>query len=378
MTIDYTVSNLHASGETKTKKQVQLHRISFAEGHTYELLNIGLAMTKIVSSSLPKRNLVLELATWQDYLLNPAYVGCVVGPICNRLSHSQTNFMGQHIDLSDYREENGPHLLHSGSAGWSTNLFSFKGSKQTSDSLKISFELEKDLQVGDSKFRQILKADFTFYPSKVSIRLKARSNPSFPFNLTYHTYFDHRAFSNQTPVFLRPGSYDFLRLSPEGIPLGELDSLVEASFLSKAGIPLSSEGFSQQRSFFPDSKGVDHFFLANPLSEADGMHTQGQLITQDGRKVLEVLSNSPGSQIYTGNFIAGTPLKNGPAEDRQGVCIEPHFWVNYPNSFGEVFTPTPSSGAQKADRTPLDSSFDQYSGTQFFENDHQILYILAT
>jgi aldose 1-epimerase len=49
--------------------------------------------------------------------------------------------------------------------------------------------------------------------------------------------------------------------------------------------------------------------------------------------VLELFTNQPGLQVYSGNFLDGTTAGKGGRLYRQSdaICLEPHAWPNTPN-----------------------------------------------
>jgi aldose 1-epimerase len=57
-------------------------------------------------------------------------------------------------------------------------------------------------------------------------------------------------------------------------------------------------------------------------------------------RVMEVLSNQPGVQFYTGNFLDGTAVGKGGTIYRQGdgLCFEPQVFPDTPNhpAFGSA------------------------------------------
>jgi aldose 1-epimerase len=49
--------------------------------------------------------------------------------------------------------------------------------------------------------------------------------------------------------------------------------------------------------------------------------------------VLELFTNQPGLQVYSGNFLDGTTAGKGGRLYRQSdaICLEPHAWPDTPN-----------------------------------------------
>ena len=76
--------------------------------------------------------------------------------------------------------------------------------------------------------------------------------------------------------------------------------------------------------------GYDHNFVLDP---AQGLRRCARLTGDRSGIVMEVWTEKPGVQLYTGNFLDGTvPGKGGAVhQPRQAVCLETQFFPDSPN-----------------------------------------------
>jgi aldose 1-epimerase len=131
------------------------------------------------------------------------------------------------------------------------------------------------------------------------------------------------------------------------IPTGELKSVADTDldFVTRA-VDLKTK-----LAALPD--GIDHNFVVAPCgpdsmqvaSQPGGMMMAGSCVPVatlyepiSGRG-LELFSNAPGLQVYTGNFLAGVPGKHGqPYCKHQSVCLESQ---TFPDSVHHSHFPSP-------------------------------------
>jgi aldose 1-epimerase len=131
------------------------------------------------------------------------------------------------------------------------------------------------------------------------------------------------------------------------IPLGELSSVDGSPFdftkLKTIGKDIEYNHIQLER-----GGGYDHCWVLN--EQNIGLRTAAILFDPVSGRQMEVLTDEPGIQFYSGNFLDGTlPMKNSDLfyENRSGLCLETQHYPNSPNepSFpsvelnpGEIFS----------------------------------------
>ncbi|MFA0372746.1 galactose-1-epimerase, partial [Vibrio sp. 10N.222.54.F6] len=99
----------------------------------------------------------------------------------------------------------------------------------------------------------------------------------------------------------------YLPTNAVGIPLGNLKAVKSTSFDFSQPMMISERllGDEQQKA----AKGYDHSFLL-----ADGCKRDkcaATVTSPDALVTLKVFSTKPAIQLYTGNWLGGTPNRNG-------------------------------------------------------------------
>jgi aldose 1-epimerase len=86
-------------------------------------------------------------------------------------------------------------------------------------------------------------------------------------------------------------------------------------------------------------RGYDHNFVLNPR-RGPGLNTAAQLVDPDSGRMLTVLTEEPGLQFYSGNFLDGTLYGTSGRQYRQGdgLCLETQHFPDAPNKPGFAST----------------------------------------
>ena len=79
-------------------------------------------------------------------------------------------------------------------------------------------------------------------------------------------------------------------------------------------------------------RGYDHNFALNP-NRGGGLNTAAQLVDPSSGRMLTVLTEEPGIQFYSGNFLDGTLYGTSGRQYRQGdgLCLETQHFPDAPN-----------------------------------------------
>jgi aldose 1-epimerase len=77
-------------------------------------------------------------------------------------------------------------------------------------------------------------------------------------------------------------------------------------------------------------RGYDHNF---GLAAGTGLRFAARLEAPHSGRVMELFTDQPGLQFYSGNFLDGSTAGKGDRLYRQSdaLCLEPHAWPDTPN-----------------------------------------------
>lgn len=267
------------------------------------------------------REALLGCATPSDYLQQSAYLGATVGRYANRIANARLELNGEAIALS---ANQGPHQLHGGPDGFHNRRWQIVCQ---SDS-EVEYRL--DSPDGDQGFPGTLLVSLRYRleeDNTLSIAYQATVDRACPVSLTNHAYFNLDADHGDARQHrLQLNADRYLPVDSQGIPNAALKAVAGTSFDFRAAKTLAED-------FLQDAdqqavKGYDHAFL---LSQDDA-RPAATLWSADGRLQLEVFTTAPALQLYSGNYLAGTPAREHDVyAAHQGIALESEFLPDSPN-----------------------------------------------
>ena len=250
-------------------------------------------------------SLVLGMTAADLYSDNPAYMGSVVGRVGNRIGGAQFDIGDGPVKVTP---NEGLNQLHGGPKSWSHQRWDLLAHKVD----RILFGLS--CPQGFNGFPGAVEAVVTYSLSGqgLDVEIEAHVSAPTPLALTTHSYFNLGPVATIDGHSLEVPAFATCELDEESIPTGEL-------------IPLDNPHLDM-------GQAIDlNFCIANAK---DGrLRHHATLVAPGGKLRLEVHSNEPGCQIYTGD---GLPQLAGeqatrPIGPRAGVALEPQLWPNAVN-----------------------------------------------
>ncbi|MCH5303028.1 MAG: galactose mutarotase, partial [Prevotella sp.] len=276
-----------------------------------------------------------NIAQYADTLNSPTDYGSSVGRYANRIKNAKFTLSGTEYQL---KVNDGPNCLHGGgTTGWMNKVYS---AEQTDGkTLKLTIVAED----GENGFPGTVTAVTTYQitdDNTLDITWEAETDKETIINQTNHNYY------NLSGDFTQPG-YDMVlyvnadNFTPSNrlyIPTGEIKP-VEGTAMDfrtphAIGDSINSD-FDQVR----NATGYDHNFCLNTYKDGKGDDTQvcASLYSPKSGIFMEMYTNEPGVQVYSGNFQGvgrelSIPHKNGPYPKHVSVCLESQKYPDSPNN----------------------------------------------
>jgi aldose 1-epimerase len=286
----------------------------------------------VVSLKSPDRNgkpadVVLGFDNVDGYYANfngpaDAFFGALIGRYGNRIAHGSFSLDGQKYSLP---RNNGENTLHGGPHGF--NNVVWKG-KAIPGGVELNY-LSKD---GEAGFPGNLNVMVRYILEKGELRIEyaATTDKDTVVNLTNHSYFNLAGDGDILNHQLTLHASRFTPVDAGLIPTGELRSVDSTpfDFRKETAIGARINASDEQLHL---GKGYDHNWVLDSgggkLSEA------AEVYDPSSGRVLTVLTDQPGIQFYSGNFLDGSIKGKGGKADRfrSGLCLETQHFPDSPN-----------------------------------------------
>lgn len=328
-------------GKTKSGEDIILYTLKNPSGFSISVLNYGATIRSIF---VPDKNgtladVVLGFEHLEDYFDNPACYGCCVTPCGNRIGGASFTLNNKTYALE---KNDGENNLHSGFHPLFKQLWKTEKLKEN----EICFSAEKkDMEMG---FPGNLSVSVTYTLTKddaLQITYRGLSDQDTLFNPTNHSYFNLAGHNSgnvlNQKVWLN--SSVITAVDKNMVPQGEL--------LDVTGTPMDftkertlGEGIDADFDQLKIGNGYDHnYVLTIPQGETPLV---ASLFDPVSRRKMEVYTDRPGIQLYTGNYIDTTEIgkDNCHYAPRQGVCFETQY---PPNAINVSSFPHPIAKAGK-------------------------------
>lgn len=322
-------------GKTLAGEDIIAYTLSNKNGMSAKIMNYG---ANLLTLNVPDKNgnvadVVLGYEKIEDYFKNDPGFGCCVTPVANRIGGAKFTLNGVEYQLDVNDNENN---LHSGFSPMHRTIWTLVNVSEQ----EISFTAhKKDMDMGFPGNMDITITYTLSDDNKISIKYDAVSDKDTIFNPTNHSYFNLAGHDSglvlDQKVWLDADT--FTVTTNHLIPTGEIASVKGTPLDFTTEKPLS-DGIDDT-SFEPIkfAGGFDHNFILNAPSLSTPVATLSD--EKSGRK-MEVFTDLPGMQLYSGNFISDGEMGKGNFgyHKRYGVCFESQF---YPNAINVPSFPQP-------------------------------------
>jgi aldose 1-epimerase len=309
-------------------KDVSLYTLTNKKGDVIKLSNYGAAIVEI---DVPDRNGKRENVTFgydnfEGYANGDLYFGKVVGQYANRIAKGKFTLEGVDYTLAI---NNAPNALHGGPTGWHSRVWDAQVLKNT-DYPAVRFTYNKpDMEEGFPG-NVVAEVVYTWTDNdEIIMDYKLTTDKKTVVNITNHAYFNlHGAGTGDIldhEAIIKAAS--FTPVDSTLIPTGEIRP-VEGTPFDFRTPHLIGERIGEDYDQLKLGGGYDHNFVLDNAEEVDAM-----VYDPSTGRVLEVLTDQPGVQLYTGNFLDGTQTGHGGKvyNYRSGFCLETQHFPDSPN-----------------------------------------------
>lgn len=310
-------------------RPVQLHTLTNARGMEVSVCEYGATLTSIRVPDIHGRlgEVTLGLRTLEDYVAGNPFLGSTVGRYANRLAGGKLTLDGRTLELA--QNNNGNHL-HGGLRGLDKRVWSSEAARtETASSVRLTYVSP----AGEEGYPGTLTVTVTYTladaADELTIDFAATTDAPTACNLTNHVFFNLAGQGNVLDHQVTLRADQFVPVSPALIPTGELMDVGGTPFDFRRPHAIG-ERIGAPHDQLRRARGYDHCYVLGPDKS---LKSAAFVSEPTSGRTLEVLTDAPGLQFYTGNFLTGTVQGRWakPFAFRQGFCLEPGLFPDSPN-----------------------------------------------
>ncbi len=312
-------------GATAAGSDVYLYEIKNSSGASAQIITYGATLQSV---RVPDRkgtltDVLIGFDDIKGHEERSDYQGQTVGRYANRLANGRFTVNGKVINVT--KNENGETCLHGGGelshAVWTAKeigenvlSLSYKGSHGKDGfpgefSVTVVYSLAEDNE---------LIIDYTASCTEDTI-----------INLTNHAYFNLGGAGSGDILSheLMLNADYYTPTDAKSIPTGEIRSVKGTSFDFTEPKPIGRD-IGNEDYQLKICKGYDHNFC---LNSSDGEPSAAAFCPDTGI-YMQMYTDMPGVQLYTGNFLSGIEGKKGILMQKHaGFCLETQYYPDTPN-----------------------------------------------
>ena len=317
-------------GTTPEGVKIEQYTLTNAKGMTVNVITLGGIITSLTAPNKDGKyeDVVLGYKDKQEYFKgNPYFFGAIIGRYGNRIAKGKFSLDGKAYQLP---VNDGPNSLHGGK-GFDKRVWTAEEVAGANPTLKLSYTA-KD---GEEGYPGNLKTVVTYVltdDNALEITYEAETDKKTVVNLTQHSYFNLSGdFSKLiTDHVLEIKADKFLPVDATLIPTGELKAVAGTPFDFTTAKEIGKD-INATDDQLKKGGGYDHCWVftdsSNKLKEVASVYHKAS-----GR-YMEVYTDQPAVQFYSGNFIDGTKASKtgGNYEKRSGLCLETQHYPDAPN-----------------------------------------------
>jgi len=305
--------------------KVDIYTLVNHSGITMKVTNYGGIITSLI---IPDKNgkvvdIVLGYDSLSGYLKATPFFGALIGRYGNRIAKGKFT-----LDGTDYvlATNDGPNHLHGGVKGFDKVVWDAEEFKNDSAvGLKLHY-LSKD---GEEGYPGNLDVTVTYTlndNNSLVFDYTATTNKATPVNLTQHSYFNLAGDGDIKSHELMISALKYNVVDSSLIPTGELRKVKGTPFdftsakrIGKDLVATGGKPIGYDHNFILDTKGIQDVAV--------------RVFEPKSGRVMEVYTDQPGVQFYSGNFLDGTITgKSGKVyQQYSGFCLETQHFPDSPN-----------------------------------------------
>jgi aldose 1-epimerase len=313
---------------THNGKEVYLLTLTNKAGNVIRLTNFGAKINwiEIPDKNGKKDNVTFGYDTFDETLKGDMSFGSVVGRFANRIAHGKFSLDGV---VYNTPVNNGQNTLHGGPEGWHSVVWNTEILKDSKVPAVRFTYLSPDMEEG---FPGTVNAAITYTwtdNNEIVMDYICTTDKKTVVNITNHAYFNLHGAGNGDILdhVLTLKASAFTPVDSFMIPTGEIRPVTGTPFDFNTPHTIG-ERIGEKYDQLILGRGYDHNYILDNKDDVDVT-----VYEPVSGRVLEVITDQPGMQLYTGNFLTGKQTGHGGKvfNFRSGLCLESGHYPDSPN-----------------------------------------------
>lgn len=323
--------------QTIDGKQVNLYTLETSKGTQIDITNYGgiIVSMKVLDKNNKLTDIVLGYDSLDGYVNGCPYFGALIGRCANRIRNAKFNLNGTEYQLT---KNDGDNHLHGGIKSFSHVVWDVE--HYSKNQIKFSYTSED----GEEGYPGKLTVTATYSlteQNEFNVEIIANTTQTTPVNITTHPFFnlDGEGNANILQQIIKINADNYTPVTAEMIPNGNIETVSNSPFDFREYKAIGRD-IDKENTQLEYGIGYDHNYILNKDSQNNVSFAASAYSKVTGIK-LDIYTNQPGIQLYTGNWLDGTDIgKTKKAYAKHSAfCLEPQFYPDSPNNlhFPSIF-----------------------------------------
>jgi aldose 1-epimerase len=305
--------------------KVDIYTLVNHSGITMKVTNYGGIITSLM---VPDKkgvaaDIVLGYDSLSGYIAKTPYFGALIGRYGNRIAKGKFTLDGKEYNLA---LNDGPNHLHGGVKGFDKVVWEAEEFKTDS---AVGIKMHRLSKDGEEGYPGNLDVTVTYTlndDNSLVFDYNATTDKATPVNLTQHSYFNLAGGGDIKSHELMISAAKYNVVDSTLIPTGELCDVKGTPFDFTTAKPIGKDLVATGGKPI----GYDHNFILDTKSLTD---MAVKVVEPSSGRTMEVYTDQPGVQFYSGNFLDGTITGKSGKDYQQysGFCLETQHFPDSPN-----------------------------------------------
>lgn len=318
-------------GTTPKGEKIDSYKLKNQKGMEVDIITYGgiISSLKVPNKAGKSEEVVIGFNSLEQYMKPNPYFGALIGRYGNRIAKGKFTLDGKEYSLAI---NNTPNALHGGPEGFHRVVWTAEEAKGGDIAFLRLKYVSKDMEEGYPGNLTVFVTYTLKDDNSLDVLYEATTDKKTVVNLTQHSYFNLSSDFSK-PILNHEITIDADKLVPVDatlIPTGKLTDVKNTPFDFRKPKAIGKD-IEVKDDQLKKGLGYDHCWVLN--NQDQGERFAASAYDAGSGRLLEVYTDQPGIQFYSGNFLDGTlPMRNGGTyAHRTGFCLETQHYPDAPN-----------------------------------------------